>query len=889
MGRSLVSMAVKHLAAVMAAKAWTAARYGRAAPARHLLLAENSAPGRVRFLSQAIELADGQKQTWVTVTRTGDFSDPRYGAFSITPVMLAQMVSNFDQRVIGQDVYFDVAHKHSDGAAAKILKLAVEGGKLRALVEWTPFGIDAVQKRGFTYLSAEFHENWTGNEAGAVAHGCVLLGAGLTIRPVIKHLDPVQLSLPDDDHAAPVRLLISPNLLKQLTDTDMNKYLLALLARLITLGFTDATAKPLLDEAEKQLATLHADDAKSLALVDTFALVGDAAMKQIKLAGGDGKTVSITLAAPQAVDVDGAVARALAARDTLEATAKTSLGAKHKLLSDTIAAGDKTLTPEGVKKFADDYAPMIVAGTTDEQVKHLANLAITQAQQLSAAVKLAGLGYHSPSGSVHISVDSSNEVKSLQATIDTRLGLTRETGDKKRFFGTEGVLLAANKSFAELALADYDRAHGMQLHHEHKSLAAGTGTISDIKAPYSVERTVLRESLYNLISLNFMDVGTSALAPSIQIPYSYRDTTAAGTGQARIYERQGIRNAGVVQTWDTAYPIPQKLAYNISNEMQYLLAASPINFDPIAENVANIVRIVGEDTEALNLNEIVRSADEYLVAAGNDTLTAQVNGTNKVFVTTQFPVVRPRTQYDLQGSVAVPTINPLVVTLNAVVRTEYLPPADGTALAAGPYWTMDYNLGELRFVTELGASVTPTSTWVLVVSYSYSTNVAKFNIDLGAQTVGQRYDDLLTAIGARRVVIEDDRYYSASMNLMTGGVNNALGQATTFQANAARVATSLNADGTVGVTKGIPTYKVTGPGMMINDNRILIGEARNSRFRMCKAWSMGTLQEARNSAGRFIGAKEGYGEQYVVSHTPINRKLAATSVILYSVTGRVAR
>ncbi|UUZ68088.1 phage protease [Polaromonas sp. P2-4] len=768
----------------MAALAATAALASCAVPVgRHFLLEDkNTAPGTVRFLSQAIELADDSKTTWVTITRTGDFNDPRYGNFSITPVMLAQMVSNFDKGVIGQDVYFDVAHKHSDGAAAKILRLAVEGGKLRALVEWTPFGIDAVKSRGFTYLSAEFHENWTDNEKG-VAHGCVLLGAGLTIRPVIKNLDPVLLSTDDDDHAAPVRRLISPNLLKQLTESDMKKYLEMLLARLVLLSFTDVTAKPLLDAAEKQLATVATDDAKCLAVVESFAVAGDAAMKQIKAGGGN---VTVTLAAPQTVDVAGEVTRLLAERDTANANAKTSLEAKHKLLSDTIAAGDKTLTPDGVKKFAEEYAPMISALTTDDQVKHLASLAVKQAQQLSAAVKLASMGYQSPSGSVHISVDSSNEVKSLQQTIDTRLGLTKETDDKKRFYGTGGMLLAANKRFAELALAEYDRAHGMQLHNEHKALSAGTGTISDIKAPYSVERTVLRESLYNLISLNFMDVGTERLAPSIQIPYSYRDLTAAGTGQARIYERQGIRSAGVVQTWDTAYPIPQKLAFSISNEMQYLLAASPINFDPISENVANIVRIVGEDTEALNLNEIVRSADEYLVAAGNDTLTADVNGTKKVFVTTQFPVVRPRTQYDLQGSVAVAATNPIVVTLNSVARLEYLPPADGTALAAGTYWTMDYNLGELRFVTELGASVTPTNAWPLVVTYSYSTNVSKFNIDLGSQTVGQRYDDLLTAIGARRVVIEDDRYYSASMNLMTGGVNNALGQATTFTANAAR-------------------------------------------------------------------------------------------------------
>jgi hypothetical protein len=55
----------------------------------------------------------------------GDFEDPRYGKFSITPAMLGQMVSNFDKKATGQDVFVDVAHKHSDGAAAKVMKLAI--------------------------------------------------------------------------------------------------------------------------------------------------------------------------------------------------------------------------------------------------------------------------------------------------------------------------------------------------------------------------------------------------------------------------------------------------------------------------------------------------------------------------------------------------------------------------------------------------------------------------------------------------------------------------------------------------------------------------------------------------------------------------------------------
>lgn len=881
MKRSRISLGAALALAVMAVPAAHAAP-----PGRHFCLESNTvAPGTVRFLSQAIELADGSKTSWVTITRTGDFSDPRYGNFSITPMMLAQMVSNFDKRVLGQDVYFDVAHKHSDGAAAKILKLAVEGGKLRALVEWTPFGIEAVKSRGFTYLSAEFHENWSGNEAGSAAHGCVLLGAGLTIRPVIKNLDPVLLSTDDNDHAAPVRRLISPNLLKQLTENDMNKYLKALLERLITLGFTDVTAKPLLDAALIQLGGASTDEVKCLAVVESFAIAGDAAMKQIKAGGGN---VTITLATPNPVDVDGAVVKALAARDIEVATAQTSLAAKHKLLSDTIAAGDKTLTPEGVKKFSDDYSPMISAVTTDDQVKHLADLAIKQAQQLSAAEKLVGLGYNPASGSVRISVDSSNSIKALQATIDTRLGLLDT--DARRFDRTGGTLLAANRAFAEKALAQFDAEHGQRLDREHKALAAGTGSISDVAVPAIAERTVLREAMYNLNSLNFVNVGTAPFANVITIPYSYRDLSAAGMSALRRYEAQAIRRAGVVQTTEEARPIPQKLAFLISSELQLLMGASAIDFDPISENIRNIIRIVGEDTEAINMNEIVNAADEFSVTAITDVLTAQVQGTNTVFVTTKFPVVKPRKVYDLKGNQVGATVNPIVVTLNAVARAEYVLPADGSALGAGTYYIMDYNLGELRFVTEAGVAVIPTAAWVLSVAYSYSNNRSTFDTDAVAnEIIGARYDRLLVAIGNRKVVVGTDRFYNPNMVLMSNAIDNALTQATSFTANGARNGTGLNADGSVGVTKGMGTFSPTAPGLQLADTRIMVGERGNTRFRMVKPFAMNPIEQARDATGKFTDQRESFGTQFVVSHTPMQIKGSSSSIILFSTAGRVAR
>ena len=387
-----------------------------------------------------------------------------------------------------------------------------------------------------------------------------------------------------------------------------------------------------------------------------------------------------------------------------------------------------------------------------------------------------------------------------------------------------------------------------------------------------------------------MNVGTAPFANVITVPYSYRDTSAAGVSALRRYERQEIRKAGVIQTSEEARPLPQKLSFQVSNELRMLMSASIIDWDPVAENIRNIVRIVGEDTEAINANELVVAADEAGVStATTDTLTSDVNGTKSVFVTSQFPVVRPRVVYDIQGNQVGSTVNPITVTLNSVARNEYKLNADGSALASGIYWVMDYNLGELRFVDQDGASVVPTSGWALTVQYRYSTNAVKFDTDLGSDAIDAHYDKLLTAIGGRKAVIQSDRYYNPNLVLMSPTLDNALSQAKSFQANASRVATGLAADGSVGQVKGLPVFNTTAPGLMLGDTRILVGERGNTRFRMVKPFAMNPLEQARGTNGGFIGAQEAYGEQWVVSHTPTQLKNSLTSVIVYSATGRVAR
>ena len=188
---------------------------------------------RIRFISDRVEarqLAEGKTSTVLTVTRTGTFYDPRYSNFDITKEMLLSMIRNFDARVYGQDIVLDVAHMPHNGAAGFFKRLFLDGNKLRGEVELTEYGIDAITKKGFVYVSAEFNENFVDNEQRK-AHGPTLIGAGLTPRPVIKHLDRVQLSEEALD-GAPMTLVSDriPRLLNE--ETTMNKFLEKLLASL---------------------------------------------------------------------------------------------------------------------------------------------------------------------------------------------------------------------------------------------------------------------------------------------------------------------------------------------------------------------------------------------------------------------------------------------------------------------------------------------------------------------------------------------------------------------------------------------------------------------------------------------------------------------------------
>ena len=856
---------------------------------RRLQFEESRLPGMVRLFSGAVTLAQGQRRSTETLTRVVKFDDPYYGVVELSPKKLQSMVDNFNARVYGQDIAIDVAHATSGGAAGYVRALSLEADRLRGDIEWTPFGLEAVGQRGFRYFSVDFHENYVDPETGA-KHGPTLFGAALTIRPRVKHLDPIdpaRLAL-SFDGAEPgpavsphARILLSQEI------TTMWKTLLEALRRQLAESKLHATVIDALLLSAEAAVKPFTDEAQAQAMLATFATMGKQLAEQV----GD-KPAVINLQVPSGgVQLSEADIVRLLDKRAEDATRLAQqqaqqLGALGTQFAGALEAWDgwKALSePQRARLL--EAKDLITAGMTAEQVTALAQHQIRLGNDLSVAQQLAQRGFGA-SGTPRITMDESNSVKQLQETVDRRLGiLDRSDADRFRFTG--GALQAANKAFAERVLAQFDAERGAQLSAEHKMLAGGDGIVSDVALPVIWERTVIREALYNLVGLQFVDVGTMTFATSGMLPYSYRDPTAAGRNSARKYEGQSINRAGVIQTADTVYPLPQKLAFEVSDELRYLTSARQIDWEAVAENQRNASRIIGEDTEQLIFNEVLAAADEYgAVAVTSENLEPQADGTNRVFVLAQFPVVRPRKVYDLKGNQVGSTVNPITVTYNSVVLAEY----DGTGTQpAGSYYVLNYNLGEIYKVSQAGAIETPADTVAYTISYSYATNRYAFSTDPGSVAIDAFWDTFLYRYGLRKTVIEDDRYHMANFGLMSGTVMTQVEQAKQFGANSKRNGTDLQADGNLGRVKDVPNFKTSAPGLWMGDQRVVVGERGITRLRMMRPWQMGDLENQKDSNGRFTGKKEAYGDQFLVLHTPTPLKRAYTSMVLYSAAARVAR
>ncbi len=141
----------------------------------------------------AIQLAEGQKvPNQVQVLRVGKFNHPKYGAFEITPLVLAEMKSNFENNIRGVDISFDYFHDSDKEASAwvKELTLKENGTELWATVDWTPTAERKLSDRELRYFSPDFTFKWEDPEKGNTYNN-VLFGGGLTNRPFVKEMEAI--------------------------------------------------------------------------------------------------------------------------------------------------------------------------------------------------------------------------------------------------------------------------------------------------------------------------------------------------------------------------------------------------------------------------------------------------------------------------------------------------------------------------------------------------------------------------------------------------------------------------------------------------------------------------------------------------------------------------
>jgi len=841
---------------------------------RRIQLSDADDGRRIRILGDSVSVDAGQKTSMVTIIRMGDFYHPQYGDFAVTRELLEGIVRNFNTKTYGQKIFLDRAHKPEEGAAAEIRKLFIDGNKLRAQVDWTPFGIELVEQKGYRYLSADYIENYTDNESRQT-HGPLLFGAGLVTRPHIKHLDEIQLAeCTDVDGDLP----ISGRLLRILNEDIAMKWadlIRKLQEKLMKLALPEGVADTMIKLAEASVKSLT-----ELPSVEAALLQIEATAKQLAEAAPSNAEVNLQL---QGLDEDAV--RRILAEDRQTAATETkqlaeALAARRKKLTETIDAA-KGLEDADRVELKESLTDLITPEMSDDQVVRLAELQIGNQSKLIAARRLAdaGVGISSPMGTVRLSDTPTETAATLEKLQREMLGRTAAARNG-------GLILSETVDpFVQDVLAVFDTKNAAQIHSAVRTLNDGTTNMASTDLPVGFQREVIREALSDLNVLQLVATYTDPSAQATtQIPYEERDV-AGIRNSAVTPERSPIQKASIRQKMDLAYVTAMKIAIDVSNEVMHFTRASGINWDAWGRNIQSASRLIREILCQRLANEMQRISDSFMsMDVSGENIAAQLDGSNATIKTVEFPLVAEHQQQDLQGNSVGSKSNPIVINFNGTVIDPY----DGSDdLTSGTYYYVsNYNLGYITFVDETGSPVMPSEA-TATLSYSYASNIAKVDADVpNGVAVDVHLNKLLRAIGSSKAMMNADRFVTPDFLLMSPILNDVCTNAEMFKAEAKRAGSDTNGQGDLERVKGLSAYGTNAPGIHLGDERILMGVSNVLSYTVAKPWEMSEPIQARNATGQLIGAKESYGEEYNAIKAPKPLQNRFTSVLYYSATNR---
>jgi phage I-like protein len=145
-----------------------------------------------------ISLSDGQNgsTSWVHALPFGKYTHPLHGELDFDSSKLSALATSVKNRTRGIDPDIDYDHKtdvaKGNQAAGWVKDAEVRADGLHLKVDWTPTAVQEIKDKRYRYFSAEFVDEW--QDPQGVAHKDVLFGGGLTNRPWMKNLLPVNLS-----------------------------------------------------------------------------------------------------------------------------------------------------------------------------------------------------------------------------------------------------------------------------------------------------------------------------------------------------------------------------------------------------------------------------------------------------------------------------------------------------------------------------------------------------------------------------------------------------------------------------------------------------------------------------------------------------------------------
>lgn len=149
----------------------------------------------------AIQLDEGSNSSWIMALKRGKYDHPVFGEIVIDAVRAARFVENERRAVRGISMDIDYDHKRRrDDAAGWVTQTEARPDGVWYHVEWTDEAADKIRKKQYRYFSAEFADEWTHPETGTT-YSDVLFGGGLTNRPFIKGMVPVNLSESEAEQA----------------------------------------------------------------------------------------------------------------------------------------------------------------------------------------------------------------------------------------------------------------------------------------------------------------------------------------------------------------------------------------------------------------------------------------------------------------------------------------------------------------------------------------------------------------------------------------------------------------------------------------------------------------------------------------------------------------